>query len=111
MEIVIQAIHFEASEKLEAFIRKKVKRLEKFNDSILSADVALKVVKPETNANKEVSIKVFARGKDFFAEETADTFEAAVDGCVEKLERQAVKSKEKIIDKQSLKAGGKDCSY
>jgi putative sigma-54 modulation protein len=100
MEILIKTIHFEASEKLEAFIQKKVKRLEKFNDSILSADVTLKVVKPETNSNKEASIKVFARGKDFFAEEVSDTFEESVDKCVEKLERQVVKSKEKVISKK-----------
>ncbi|MDR1562035.1 MAG: ribosome-associated translation inhibitor RaiA [Dysgonamonadaceae bacterium] len=97
MEISIQAIHFEASEKLETFIHKKVKRLEKFSESILSADVTLKVVKPETNSNKEAAIKIFARGKDFFAEEIADSFEGAVDKCVEKLERQVVKSKEKTL--------------
>jgi putative sigma-54 modulation protein len=99
MEIAIKAIHFEASTQLTAFIEKKVKRLAKFNDAILSADVTLKVVKPETNANKEASIKVFAKGKDFFAEEIADSFEEAIDKCVEKLERQVVKSKEKKIGK------------
>jgi putative sigma-54 modulation protein len=99
MEIAIKAIHFEASKQLEAFIEKKVQRLSKFNDSILSADVTLKVVKPEANANKDASVKIFAKGKDFFAEEVADTFEEAIDRCVEKLERQVVKSKEKKIGK------------
>jgi len=95
MDIQIQAIHFEASKQLEAFIEKKVQRLQKFNDAILSADVTLKVVKPESNSNKDASVKLYARGKDFFANEVADTFEEAIDKCVEKLERQAVKSKEK----------------
>lgn len=100
MEIAIHSIHFEASQKLEGFIQKKVNRLAKFNDSIVSADVILKVVKPETAANKDASIKILAPGNEFFAQEIADTFEKAIDKCVEKLERQVVKSKEKKISKK-----------
>jgi putative sigma-54 modulation protein len=95
MEITIQAIHFEASKQLEAFVQKKVSRLSKFHDGITLADVSLKVVKPETNQNKDVSIKLLTRGHEFFAEEVADTFEEGIDKCVVKLERQIVKFKEK----------------
>jgi putative sigma-54 modulation protein len=95
MEITIHSIHFEASKQLETFIQKKVSRLSKFNDGVLRADVTLKVVKPETNANKDVAVKLFSPGHDFFVQEVADTFEEAVDKCVDKLERQVVKFKEK----------------
>ena len=95
MEIKIYSIHFEASKKLEAFIQKKVNRLVKFNDGLFSADVTLKVVKPEANANKDASVKLFAPGHEFFAQETADTFEESIDKCVDKLERQVVKVKKK----------------
>ena len=95
MEITIHSIHFEASTQLEAFIQKKVSRLEKFNEGVFMADVTLKVVKPETNANKDAAVKLFAPGHEFFAQEVADTFEEAIDRCVEKLERQVVKEKEK----------------
>jgi putative sigma-54 modulation protein len=95
MEITIHSIHFEASQQLEVFIQKKVNRLSKFNDGVYVADVTLKVVKPETNANKDASIKLFAPGHDFFVQEIADTFEEAIDNCVDKLERQVLKSKEK----------------
>ena len=53
MEIKIQAIHFEATEKLEKFIEKKLSKLAKFNDEIGRIEVSLKVVKPETAMNKE----------------------------------------------------------
>ena len=53
MEIKIQAIHFEATEKLEKFIEKKLAKLAKFNDEIGRIEVSLKVVKPETAMNKE----------------------------------------------------------
>jgi putative sigma-54 modulation protein len=95
MEIAIQSIRFETSKKLEDFIQKKVSRLSKFSDDVLLADVTLKVVKPETNDNKDASIRLQLSGTELFAQEVADTFEEAVDKCVAKLERQVVKHKEK----------------
>ena len=56
MEIKIQAIHFEATEKLEQFIEKKISKLTKFNDEIGRVEVSLKVVKPETAMNKEAAL-------------------------------------------------------
>lgn len=100
MEITIQAIHFEASQQLETFIRKKVSRLSKFNDDVFSADVVLKVVKPEANKNKDASVKVLVPGNEFFVQEIADTFEESVDKCVDKLERLIVKFKEKQSSKK-----------
>jgi putative sigma-54 modulation protein len=100
MEIAIQSIHFEASNKLEAFIQKKVNRLSKFNDDAYLADVTLKVVKPETNDNKDASIRLRLTGTEFFVQEVADTFEEAIDKCVVKLERQVVKHKEKQRSKK-----------
>ena len=44
MEIRIQAIHFDASEKLEKFIQKKVSKLEQYYDGIIAVEVSLKVV-------------------------------------------------------------------
>jgi len=95
MEITIQSIHFEASKKLEDFIRRKVSRLSKFNDDVYLADITLKIVKPETNDNKDASIRLSLSGTELFAQEVADTFEEAIDKCVNKLERQVVKHKEK----------------
>ena len=56
MEIKIQSIHFDATEKLQAFIEKKVAKLEKSLDDIQKVEVQLKVVKPATAQNKEVSL-------------------------------------------------------
>ncbi|KAA6303781.1 MAG: hypothetical protein EZS26_000332 [Candidatus Ordinivivax streblomastigis] len=95
MKITIKSIHFEASNQLEAFIQKKINRLSRFNNDISVVDVTLKVIKPETNANKDASVKFSVSGNDFLAQEVADTFEEAIDNCVEKLERQIIKAKEK----------------
>lgn len=95
MEVKIQAIHFEAGEKLQEFINKKVGKFGKLIDEIRKVDVQLKLVKPETSLNKEVSIKVLASNGEFFAEKVCDTFEEAVDLCLDALARQVLKFKEK----------------
>ncbi len=96
MEIRIQSIHFNATEKLQAFIEKKVGKLAKSCDSATTAEVILKVVKPETAMNKEVAIRIDVPGANkLHAEKVCDTFEEGVDLCVEALQRQAEKYKEK----------------
>ena len=95
MDIKIKAIHFDATEKLEAFIQKKVSKLEQFYEGIIMADVALKVVKPETVKNKSASIRIKIKNGDCFAEKICDTFEESVDTAVEALGKQLSKYKEK----------------
>ena len=96
MNIRIQAIHFDATDQLEAFIQKKVAKLEQYFDGIISAEVSLKVVKPESAKNKEAAIRLIIKNGDCFAEKVKDTFEESIDECVEALEKQIVKFKEKI---------------
>lgn len=96
MEIRIQDVHFDATEALKSFIQKKVSKLEQYYDGIIAAEVTLKVVKPETAANKEAQIRLVVAGQDLFASKTSDTFEEAVDANVEALQRQLMKFKEKI---------------
>ena len=94
MEIKINAIHFEATERLNDFINKKVEKLAKYNEEIAKAEVILKVVKPETAMNKEASVKLLVpRNEDLFANKVADTFEEAIDHCVDALKRQLEKGR------------------
>ena len=98
MDIRIQAIHFDASEKLVSFINKKIERLARHNVNISDADVTLMVVKPETAMNKEALIKVVApQHEDIVATKTADTFEEAIDLAIEAIDRQLDKKKAKKI--------------
>ena len=96
MEIRIQDVHFDATEALKSFIQKKVSKLEQYYDGIIAAEVTLKVVKPETAANKEAQIRLVVAGQDLFASKTSDTFEDAIDGNVDALQKQLIKFKEKI---------------
>ena len=95
MDIKIQSIHFDATEKLQSFIGKKLEKVSKASDDARKTEVTLKVEKPETARNKQTSIKVSMKGTDLFVEKTCDTFEEGIDLCVESLLRQIEKYKEK----------------
>ncbi len=95
MEIKIQSIHFDATEKLQAFIQKKVAKLEKTYEDIQKVEVVLKVVKPATAQNKEVNITATVPGHSVYMEKVSDTFEEGVDLCVDSLKVQLQKIKEK----------------
>jgi len=99
MEVRIQALHFDAADKLKDFIQKKVSKLEKFSDNIIDSEVILKVVKPEVSNNKEASVKLNVKNGEFFANKIADSFEEAIDQSVEALEKQLMKFKEKTQTK------------
>ena len=96
MEIKIQSIHFDATEKLEAFIEKKVAKLEKSFEDIQKVEVQLKLVKPATAQNKEASLSVAVPGSTLFVEKTTDTFEESIDLCVDSMRSQLTKFKEKL---------------
>ena len=95
MEIKIQSIHFDATEKLETFINKKVEKLEKSYEDIQKAEVQLKVEKPATALNKTTSLNVTVPGNTLFVEKTCDTFEEGVDLCLDAMKVQLAKFKDK----------------
>lgn len=96
MNLKIQSIHFDADVKLEEFITGKVSKLKQYHDSILGAEIFLRLDKSATAENKIVEIKLDVPGNDFFAKRQNSSFEAATDGAVEALRRQIKKHKEKL---------------
>ncbi|MEZ5105432.1 MAG: ribosome-associated translation inhibitor RaiA [Draconibacterium sp.] len=100
MEIKINSVHFNADKKLVDFVNKKVGKLDTFFDGIISAEVILKVLKPEVANNKVSELKVSIPANDYlFAKKQADTFEEATDLVVEAIRKQLGKYKEKLKSK------------
>ena len=99
MEFRFQAIHFDATEQLQSFIEKKVAKLQRFYDDIDLVEVVLKVVKPETALNKQADIRVKVKNDELFASKVCDTFEESVDVCMDALQKQLQKYKEKVRGK------------
>lgn len=94
MNFKLQTLHFNATEKLVAYIDKKMAKFEK-NDSIQNVELTLKVVKPESVNNKEANLHVALPGRVVHAAKVADTFEEAVDLCVDVVRRELIEIKEK----------------
>lgn len=92
MNIIINSIHFDADKDLLAFIESKLNKLITFNDSIISADVFLRLEKSDERENKVVDIKLHLPGKELFAKRNSTSFEAATDEVTEALRRQVVKA-------------------
>ena len=90
MEIRIQSLHFDATDKLIAYAEKKVGKLDRFIDSE-AAQVIFKIIKPQSAMNKEVSITVGG----LHAHKLCNTFEEAIDQCVDALKGQIEKKKNK----------------
>lgn len=95
MEIRIKSIHFDATEKLQEFINKKVEKLQKSYEDIQKVEVQLKVEKPAAALNKTTSLTVTAPDNTLFVEKTCDTFEEGVDLCLDAMKVQLTKFKEK----------------
>ena len=95
MEIRIKSIHFDATEKLQEFINKKVEKLQKSYEDIQKVEVQLKVEKPAAALNKTTSLTVTAPGNTLFVEKTCDTFEEGVDLGGRRIMKKLTKFKEK----------------
>jgi putative sigma-54 modulation protein len=99
MKVRIQSINFDATSTLEAYVNKRLSKVEKNFDEIVNVEVYLKLVKPEVATNKEVEIKIAVPNNEFFASKTCDSFEEATDLTLEALEKQMRKYKEKTSKK------------
>lgn len=95
MKLNTQAVNFEMAERLEKHIEKKTRRYEKLLTPSAEMDIRMTVVKPETNLNKETTIRIIGMGAEMFAQKTCDTFEQGIDECLEALEKQVEKQKDK----------------
>ncbi len=94
MEIRIQSIHFDASQQLQDFVQKKADRLARRYPMIDYIAVNLRLIKPETAQNKEVTVKaIVPQHGEQVATKTADTFEEATDTALEAIDRQLQKIK------------------
>lgn len=96
MNVVINAVNFEADSKLKSFIVKKLSKLETFFDKIIDTEVFLKLSNRDTIRDKTVELKVHVPGKTIFIEETSKSFEESTDIALDAMARQVKKQKEKI---------------
>lgn len=93
MEINVQSIKFDADQKLLDFVQKKLGKIERFYDPIISVEVALSLLNEAENKNVKVTVAV--PGHTVIVERNAKTFEDAVTGCADTIKENLTRLKEK----------------
>lgn len=95
MKILVQSPHFRASKTLTDLVKEKVKTLEKLEDEIDRADVTLTLGRKGSNLGQTCQILLSVRGKDVFAKVNANSFDEAVNQCLDVVRRRLRKRKTK----------------
>ena len=94
MKVDITARHFSPSDQLKEMVYEKLKKIEKFNSSIMHCRVIL-----TKQANFEnVEIVVHGKGNHFVANENSANFEKALLIAIDKVAIQVKKQHDKLVD-------------
>lgn len=96
MEVSVNAVKFKADSSLVDFIEKKVAKIGQLLPQALKSEVTLRVDKEHDINNKIAEIRVVIPGDDLFATKQCDTFEEAVDTCLDALKKQIDKAKDRL---------------
>ncbi len=97
MKLIIKGKHIDVTDSIEDYIKKKMKKLEKYYDQIMDATATVSIEK-----NRQIfEVTLQARRAIIRAEEESDNMYTSIDRVVEKLERQIIKYKEKLYSKTS----------
>lgn len=96
MDIKVSSVHFNADKRLLDFVDKKIKKLIKFYEDIIGAEVFLRLENTQELDNKVAEIKLMIPGGELFAKKQSKTFEESTENAVEALRQQILKHKEKV---------------
>lgn len=95
MQLHITGRHINVTEAMRNYVTKKLARLERHYDHIITLRMVLAVDKVAQSAE---AIAHVGHGQDIFADASADDLYAAIDALMDKLDRQLIRHKEKLAD-------------
>lgn len=95
MEVSVNAVKFKPTEALLDFVDKKMKKVETLFPQAIKAEVTMKVDKDHDVNNKIAEVRIVIAGDDMYASKQCDTFEEAIDLCVDAIKKQIDKVKDK----------------
>jgi putative sigma-54 modulation protein len=101
MQINVTGHHIDLTDPLRDHVKSKLSRIERHFEHHSSVHVVLSIEKQDHKAEAEVHV---AGGNIHAVSSHADMY-AAIDGMVDKLDRQIVKHKEKITDHHRAEGG------
>jgi putative sigma-54 modulation protein len=92
MQISLTGHHVDITDSLKAYVDSKFERLERHFDHVTNVHVILSVEK----LRQKAEAKMHVNGADLFADCVEEDMYAAIDGLMDKLDRQVKKHKEKL---------------
>lgn len=102
MDVIIQSLGFDATDKLQAYVTEKVQALK--SDQIIRANVKFTITQDKSDDNKSCEIILEIPGNDMYVKRTTSHFESAVNECVDVLHLNLKKEKEKNLDRRQADA-------
>lgn len=99
MQVAVTFRHMESSEPVRSYVEEKLARVKKYIDEPVDAQVVLSV---ERKIRQKVEVTLAAKGITIKAADQTEDMYAAIDGVIDKLERQLKRYKEKIKNHKPL---------
>ena len=96
MNINIQSVHFDADSKLIGYVKRRLEKLNNFNDAIIQVNVFLKLDNVvHAVKDKIAEIRVHVPRHNFFVKSTSKSFEESFDDALDSMVTQIKKNKER----------------
>lgn len=92
MQISISGHHIELTDALRNYVSDKFQRIERHFENVINVHVVLSVEKLEQKAEATMQVN----GGKIHAEDAHEDLYAAIDGLIDKLDRQVLRHKEKL---------------
>ncbi|HZP88348.1 MAG TPA: ribosome-associated translation inhibitor RaiA [Burkholderiales bacterium] len=101
MNLQLTGHHLEITPAIRSYVTSKLERLTRHFDHVIDVNVIMSVDKLQ----QRIEANVHVPGSDIFCESIHADMYAAIDGLVDKLDRQIIRHKEKIVDQRQNGAG------
>jgi putative sigma-54 modulation protein len=106
MQVSLSGHHIDITPSLRDYLNSKLERIERHFDNVTDVHCILTVEKLRHKAEA----KILVSGGTLFAESVEDDMYAAIDGLIDKLDRQIKKHKEKLTDHHARDSDKRDYS-
>jgi len=104
MQLNLTGRHVEITPPLKEYLNNKLTRIERHFDNVTDIRCTLTVDKLRHKAEAKINVS----GNTLYAESIEDDMYAAIDGLIDKLDRQLKKYKEKLSDHHARESNKRD---
>lgn len=94
MQLNLTGHHVDITDSLRSYVTSKIEKVDRHFDNVTNVHVILSVEKKRHKAEATVNMA----GNNIFADAEEEDMYAAIDGLIDKLDRQVKKHKEKLTD-------------